>query len=50
MNVNFGLLPDTGLTKQELRQVPRGERKSYKKRVLAERALAAIEEFKEELS
>ena len=49
MNVNFGLLPDAGLTKQELRLVPRGERKGYKKRVLAKRALAAIEGFKETL-
>lgn len=49
MNVNFGLLPDTGLTKQDLRAIPRGERKKYKKEWLAKRALDSLDKFKSQL-
>ena len=49
MNINFGLLPPSGLSKQDLRQVPRSERKKYKKDKLAERALLALDDFKSQL-
>ncbi len=49
MNINFGLLPPSGLTKQDLRKIPRSERKKYKKDKLAERALLALEAFKTKL-
>ena len=50
MNVNFGLLPDAGLTKQDLRAIPRSERKKYKKEWLAKRALESLEKFKSQLN
>jgi methylenetetrahydrofolate--tRNA-(uracil-5-)-methyltransferase len=50
MNVNFGLLPDAGLTKQDLRVIPRSERKKYKKEWLAKRALESRENFKSQLN
>ena len=49
MNINFGLLPPSGLSKQDLRQVPRSERKKYKKDKLAERALLALDDLKSQL-
>jgi methylenetetrahydrofolate--tRNA-(uracil-5-)-methyltransferase len=49
MNINFGLLPPSGLSKQDLRQVPRSEREKYKKDKLAERALLALDDFKSQL-
>lgn len=49
MNINYGLLPPIVITREQLRAIPRRDRKKYKKNLLAEKAFQALAAFKQEI-